>query len=99
MPRKTFWRFAQVPAADPGTGMYAGQYMNYPAWWIDPDYELDQHDETLHADVGSVALLLQVQYPLGPWQPIAPGESVEFFTLYLTLFDADDALRQSLARR
>ena len=44
MPRKTFWRYAQQPASDPRVGPYAGKRMNYPTWWIDPDYEDDVHD-------------------------------------------------------
>lgn len=40
-----------------------------------------------------------MQYPLGPWQPIRPGESQSFFTVFLTLFDSDDLPRQSLSRR
>ena len=100
MPRKTFWAFAQVPASDPGNGSYAGKRMNYPTWWLDPDYEADLHDETLHADNAFTALLLQVQYPLGPWQPLHPGaRPFGFFRVFLTLFDSDDFERQSLSRR
>ena len=32
MPRKTFWKYAQVPAADPHHGQYNGRLMNYPTW-------------------------------------------------------------------
>lgn len=102
MPRKTWWSFAQVPASDPGGGPYAGTRMNYPTWWIDPDYELDTHDhfdQSLHADLGATALLLQLQYPLGPHQPIAPGGNFSFMTAYLTVYDSDDFERQSLSRR
>ena len=73
--------------------------MNYPTWWLDPDYEFDLHDESLHADPGATALLLQLQYPLGPWQPIAPGGSFTFLTGFMTIFDSDDFERQSLSRR
>ena len=38
MPRKTDWAFAQIPAQDPHQGQYKGSLMNYPTWWIDPDY-------------------------------------------------------------
>ena len=99
MPRKTEWMFAQPPAADPGDGPYKGDKMNYPTWWLDPDYELDEHDESLHADLVGTALLLQLQYPLGPWQPIAPGSSFTFMTGFMTLFDSDEYERQSLSRR
>eukprot|EP01048_Picozoa_sp_COSAG05_P014591 COSAG05_NODE_1668_length_4309_cov_3.260570_5_plen_113_part_00 len=60
--------------------------MNYPTWWIDPDYEDDLHDQSLHAEVAHVSLLLQLQYPLGPWQPLAPGENFASFKSWLTLF-------------
>ena len=42
----TLTRYADGgPASDPRVGQYAGKRMNYPAWWIDPDYEDDVHDQ------------------------------------------------------
>ena len=105
MPRKTDWAFAQIPAQDPHQGQYKGSLMNYPTWWIDPDYvsgqalrlppgalgltprspvavwrqEDDLHDQSLHAEVAHVSLLLQLQYPLGPWQPLHPGGTFASF--------------------
>ena len=114
MPRKTDWAFAQIPAQDPHQGQYKGSLMNYPTWWIDPDYvspwplrlppglprfrnlrrlmrstdaalircwcqEDDLHDQSLHAEVAHVSLLLQLQYPLGPWQLLHPGETFASF--------------------
>lgn len=89
----------QSPDSDPHEGAYAGFRMNYPTWWLDPDYEVDRHDDSLHADDSSLALLLQIQYPLGPWQPIVSGGRFDFFTTYETIFDDDDDERHSLARR
>merc|ERR1712110_1278718 len=99
MPRKTFWDFAMVPASDPHGGPYDGARMNYPAWWIDPDYEDDLSDQSLHADGAYSGLLLQLQYPLGPWQPVAAGEVFSSYKTFMTIFDSEDAERQSLARR
>ena len=99
MPRKTDWEYAKQPASDPHQGQYNGRLMNYPTWWIDPDYEDDLHDQSLHADVSHVALLLQLQYPLGPWQPLKSGEIFASFKSWLTIFDDDQAERQSLSRR
>jgi hypothetical protein len=73
--------------------------MNYPTWWIDPDYEDDLHDQSLHSEVAHDSLLLQLQYPLGPWQPLPPGGSFASFKSWLSVFDSDDGERQSLARR
>ena len=48
MPRKTdASAFAQPPSADPRRGMYTGTCMNYPIWWIDPDYEDDARDQVM----------------------------------------------------
>lgn len=99
MPRKTDWAFAQIPAADPHQGQYKGSLMNYPTWWIDPDYEDDLHDQSLHAEVAHVSLLLQLQYPLGPFQSLRPGDTFASFKSWLSLFDSDDVERQSLSRR
>lgn len=99
MPRKTAWEFAQMPASDPGGGQYDGKKMNYPTWWIDPDYEDDLHDQSLHADVAHTALLMQLQYPLGPMQPVAAGDTERFFKVFLMIWDSDDAERRSLHRR
>lgn len=73
--------------------------MNYPTWWIDPDYEDDLHDQSLHAEVAHVSLLLQLQYPLGPYQSLRPGDTFASFKSWLSLFDSDDVERQSLSRR
>jgi hypothetical protein len=99
MPRKTEWQFAQAPSSDPHTGQYNGRLMNYPSYWIDPDYEDDLHDQSLHAEVSYTALLLQLQYPLGPWQPLSSSASFVSYKAWLTIFDSDDAERQSLSRR
>ena len=101
MPRKTSWEYADGgPASDPGVGPYAGDRMNYPTWWIDPDYEDDEHDQSLHADRARNALLLQLQYPLGPWQRLGPqGGAYKFMTIYLTICDTTETERQWLTRR
>jgi hypothetical protein len=101
MPRKTSWQYADGgPASDPGVGQYAGYRMNYPTWWTDPDYEDDVHDQSLHADRARNALLLQLQYPLGPWQLLPPlGEPYKFMTMYLTICDTTETERKWLTRR
>jgi hypothetical protein len=73
--------------------------MNYPTWWIDPDYEDDLHDQSLHSEVAHDSLLLQLQYPLGPWQPLPTAATFSSFKSWLTLYDDDDDERQSLSRR
>ena len=44
--------------------------------WCQED---DLHDQSLHAEVAHVSLLLQLQYPLGPWQLLHPGETFASF--------------------
>ena len=83
-----------MPASDPGGGQYDGKKMNYPTWWIDPDYEDDLHDQSLHADVAHTALLMQLQYPLGPMQIVAAGETERFFKVFLMIWDSDDLERR-----
>ena len=100
MPRKTFWKYAQPPAADPHVGPYEGNRMNYPTWWIDPDYEDDVNDQSLHANLAVTTLLLQLQYPLGPWQLLAAnGGAYRFMTMFFTICDTTEAERQWLTRR
>ena len=57
------------------------------------------HDQSLHAALAHDSLLLQLQYPLGPWEPLAPGATFRTFKAWLTLYDSEETERQSLSRR
>jgi hypothetical protein len=54
----------------------------------------DLHDQSLHADVAHTALLMQLQYPLGPMQIVAAGETERFFKVFLMIWDSDDLERR-----